>query len=65
MLNKNQLDKNTTAQKDKTASFQELKKGGFQFWTKMTIKVKPHGPRFKKLEIWTKMAKVPKPQGPK
>ncbi|MFS7934236.1 hypothetical protein Hanom_Chr05g00389201 [Helianthus anomalus] len=31
----------------------------------MAIKVKPHGPRFKKFEIWTKMAKVPKPQGPK
>ncbi|MFS7978582.1 hypothetical protein Hanom_Chr10g00917131 [Helianthus anomalus] len=31
----------------------------------MTIKVKPHGLRFKKFEIWTKLAKVPKPQGPK
>ncbi|MFS7938242.1 hypothetical protein Hanom_Chr05g00437091 [Helianthus anomalus] len=37
----------------------------FEFWTKMAIKVKPQGPRFKKFEIWTKMAKVPKPQGPK
>ncbi|MFS7903062.1 hypothetical protein Hanom_Chr01g00019571 [Helianthus anomalus] len=31
----------------------------------MTIKVKPHGSRFKKFEIWTKMTKVSKPQEPK
>ncbi|MFS7994950.1 hypothetical protein Hanom_Chr12g01112181 [Helianthus anomalus] len=31
----------------------------------MAIKLKPQGPRFKKIEIWTKMAKVSKPQGPK
>ncbi|MFS8024886.1 hypothetical protein Hanom_Chr16g01468581 [Helianthus anomalus] len=37
----------------------------FKFWTKMAIKVKAQGPRFKKFEIWTKMAKLPKPQGPK
>ncbi|MFS7915407.1 hypothetical protein Hanom_Chr02g00164971 [Helianthus anomalus] len=42
-----------------------VKKGIFEFWTKMTIKVKPQGPRFKKIKIWTKMTKVPKPQGPK
>ncbi|MFS7966599.1 hypothetical protein Hanom_Chr09g00775581 [Helianthus anomalus] len=39
--------------------------GVFEFWTKMEIKVKPQGPRFKKFEIWTKMAKLPKPRGPK
>ncbi|MFS7985712.1 hypothetical protein Hanom_Chr11g01001791 [Helianthus anomalus] len=59
------MDKNAPAQKDKTSSFQQSKYGVFEFWTKMTIKVKPQGPRFKKFEIWTKMAKVPKPQGPK
>ncbi|MFS7901947.1 hypothetical protein Hanom_Chr01g00005571 [Helianthus anomalus] len=45
--------------------FSTIKKGVFAFWTKMAIKVKPQGLRFKKFEIWTKMAKVPKPQGPK
>ncbi|MFS7906692.1 hypothetical protein Hanom_Chr01g00062221 [Helianthus anomalus] len=59
------MDKNTPAQKDKTTSFQQLKFGVFGFWTRMTIKVKPQGRRFKKFEIWTKMAKVLKPQGPK
>ncbi|MFS7964886.1 hypothetical protein Hanom_Chr08g00755631 [Helianthus anomalus] len=37
----------------------------FEVWTKMTIKVKPQGPRFKKFEICTKMTKLPKSQGPK
>ncbi|MFS7936753.1 hypothetical protein Hanom_Chr05g00419461 [Helianthus anomalus] len=37
----------------------------FEFWTKMTIKLKPQGPKCKKFEIWTKMAKLLKPQGPK
>ncbi|MFS7943036.1 hypothetical protein Hanom_Chr06g00495601 [Helianthus anomalus] len=37
----------------------------FEFWTKMTTKCKPQGPKLKKFEIWTKMAKLPKPQGPK
>ncbi|MFS7977038.1 hypothetical protein Hanom_Chr10g00899511 [Helianthus anomalus] len=31
---------------------------------KMTTKLKPQGPRFKKFEFWTKVAKVTKPQGP-
>ncbi|MFS7936924.1 hypothetical protein Hanom_Chr05g00421451 [Helianthus anomalus] len=59
------MDKNAPTQKDKTTSFQQLKNRVFEFWTKMAIKVKTQGPRFKKFEIWTKMVKVPKPQGPK
>ncbi|MFS7977806.1 hypothetical protein Hanom_Chr10g00908261 [Helianthus anomalus] len=59
------MDKNAPTQKDKTTSFQHSKYGVFGFWTKMAIKVKPQGLRFKKFEIWTKMEKVPKPQGPK
>ncbi|MFS7987194.1 hypothetical protein Hanom_Chr11g01019601 [Helianthus anomalus] len=58
-------DQNAPEQKDKLDMLQQLKKGFFEFWTKMTTKTKPQGPRFKKFEIWTKMAKVPKPQGPK
>ncbi|MFS7931233.1 hypothetical protein Hanom_Chr04g00353591 [Helianthus anomalus] len=65
MLNENQLDKNTLAQKDKIGRLQQSKKGVFEFWIKMAIKLKPQGLGFKKFEIWTKMAKVPKPQGPK
>ncbi|MFS7939699.1 hypothetical protein Hanom_Chr05g00454961 [Helianthus anomalus] len=59
------MDKNAPEQKDKIGRLQQSKKGFYEFWTKMTIKVKPHGPRFKKFEIWTKMTKVSKPQGPK
>ncbi|MFS7971626.1 hypothetical protein Hanom_Chr09g00835051 [Helianthus anomalus] len=61
ILNENQLDKNTSAQKDKIGRLQQSKNEVFVFWTKMTIKMKPQGPIFKKFEIWTKMAKVPKP----
>ncbi|MFS8020181.1 hypothetical protein Hanom_Chr15g01412551 [Helianthus anomalus] len=59
------MDKNPQHKKTKQPAFNSQNRGGFGFWTKMTIKVKLHGPRFKKFEIWTKMAKVPKPQGPK
>ncbi|MFS7971627.1 hypothetical protein Hanom_Chr09g00835061 [Helianthus anomalus] len=47
--------------KDKICRLQWSKKGVIEFWTKMAIKVKPQGPKFKKFAIWTKMAKVPKP----
>ncbi|MFS8016864.1 hypothetical protein Hanom_Chr15g01373521 [Helianthus anomalus] len=59
------LDKNAPEQKVEIGRLQQSKNGVFEIWTKMVIKVKPQGPRFKKFEIWTKMAKVPKPQGPK
>ncbi|MFS7985579.1 hypothetical protein Hanom_Chr11g01000081 [Helianthus anomalus] len=59
------MDKNAPKLKDKIGRLQQLKKRVFEFWTKMTIKVKPQGPRSKKFEIWIKMEKVPKPQGPK
>ncbi|KAJ0437186.1 hypothetical protein HanHA300_Chr16g0599161 [Helianthus annuus] len=31
---------------------------------KITIKLKPRGPRFKRFEFWTKVVKLTKPQGP-
>ncbi|MFS7992687.1 hypothetical protein Hanom_Chr12g01085251 [Helianthus anomalus] len=49
----------------KKGSLKQSKFKDFEFWTKMTTKCKPQGPKCKKFEIWTKMAKVPKPQGPK
>ncbi|MFS7954886.1 putative RNA recognition motif domain, nucleotide-binding alpha-beta plait domain superfamily [Helianthus anomalus] len=59
------MDKNAPEQKDEIGRLQQSKNEVFEIWTKMEIKVKPQGPRFKKFEIWTKMAKMPKPQGPK
>ncbi|MFS7977103.1 hypothetical protein Hanom_Chr10g00900221 [Helianthus anomalus] len=58
-------DQNASAQKDKIGMLEQPKLRVFEFWTKMTIKVKPQRPRFKKFEIWTKMAKLPKLQGSK
>ncbi|KAJ0742244.1 hypothetical protein HanPI659440_Chr10g0361941 [Helianthus annuus] len=29
----------------------------FCFWIKITTKLKPHGPRFKRFEFWTKVTK--------
>ncbi|MFS8001791.1 hypothetical protein Hanom_Chr13g01194521 [Helianthus anomalus] len=57
------MDHFALEEKDKITSF--INNRRFHFWTKMAIKVKPHGPRFKRFEFWTKMAKVTKPQGPK
>ncbi|MFS7911801.1 hypothetical protein Hanom_Chr02g00122351 [Helianthus anomalus] len=36
----------------------------FCFWMKMTTKLKPQGPRYKRFEFCTKVAKVTKAQGP-
>ncbi|MFS7954802.1 hypothetical protein Hanom_Chr07g00634941 [Helianthus anomalus] len=59
------MDKIALEQKDKITSFEQSSIRFFEFWTKITIKVKPQGPRFKRFEIWTKMTKVTKLHGPK
>ncbi|MFS7902346.1 hypothetical protein Hanom_Chr01g00010251 [Helianthus anomalus] len=63
MLIKN--DHFTLEKNDKIGGFNLRSLSSFHFWTKMTIKLKPQGPRCKKFEFWTKVAKVTKPQGPK
>ncbi|MFS7993266.1 hypothetical protein Hanom_Chr12g01092081 [Helianthus anomalus] len=59
------MDKTTPADKDKKGCWNSKKMRVFELWTKMAIKCKSQGPRFKKFKIWTKMAKLPKPQGQK